>query len=44
MRAAHAMINALGSNGQEGNGKQEPDELRVQLVVRGTTGPARESR
>jgi LacI family transcriptional regulator, repressor for deo operon, udp, cdd, tsx, nupC, and nupG len=40
VRAAQAMINALGSNGHDQDGgKPEPDELRVELVVRGTTGP-----
>jgi LacI family transcriptional regulator, repressor for deo operon, udp, cdd, tsx, nupC, and nupG len=37
VRAAHAMIKALDS---EPNGGKQADELRVELVVRGTTGPA----
>jgi DNA-binding LacI/PurR family transcriptional regulator len=35
--AANAMIRALDS---EPNGGNQADELRVELVVRGTTGPA----
>jgi hypothetical protein len=35
--AANAMISALDS---EPNGVQQADGLRVELVVRGTTGPA----
>jgi DNA-binding LacI/PurR family transcriptional regulator len=44
VRAAHAMISACapdGHNGDDGNGaKQKQDELRVELLIRGTTGPA----
>jgi len=30
-----------GHNGDDGNGaKQKQDELRVELLIRGTTGPA----
>ena len=36
-RAAHAMIRALAA---DPNGAKQADELRVELVVRGTTGPA----
>jgi LacI family transcriptional regulator, repressor for deo operon, udp, cdd, tsx, nupC, and nupG len=40
VRAAHAMIGALAVDQPDGNGsKQEPEELQVELVVRGTTGP-----
>jgi DNA-binding LacI/PurR family transcriptional regulator len=37
VRAAMAMIKALDS---DPNGAKQADELRVELVVRGTTGPA----
>jgi DNA-binding LacI/PurR family transcriptional regulator len=48
VRAAGAMIDALGSNGhhEDGSGhhedgsQPEPEELHVELVVRDTTGPA----
>ena len=40
VRAAHAMISALAPDGHDGNGsKEKPAELRVELIVRGTTGP-----
>jgi LacI family repressor for deo operon, udp, cdd, tsx, nupC, and nupG len=39
VRAAHAMIGALSGDGN-GSGKEPPAELRVELLVRGTTGPA----
>jgi LacI family transcriptional regulator, repressor for deo operon, udp, cdd, tsx, nupC, and nupG len=41
-RAAHAMIQALAANEHNGNGSKEPEELHVELVVRGTTGPVRD--
>jgi DNA-binding LacI/PurR family transcriptional regulator len=41
VRAAHAMIDALGSNGHhEDDAQSDPEELHVELVVRDTTGPA----
>jgi LacI family transcriptional regulator, repressor for deo operon, udp, cdd, tsx, nupC, and nupG len=39
VRAAHAMIGALLGDGN-GSWKEPPAELRVELLVRGTTGPA----
>jgi DNA-binding LacI/PurR family transcriptional regulator len=38
VRAAHAMIKALDANGN--GAERQPDELRVELIVRGTTAPA----
>jgi LacI family transcriptional regulator, repressor for deo operon, udp, cdd, tsx, nupC, and nupG len=40
VRAAHAMIKALDTDGNGNGEKQQRAELRVELVVRGTTGPA----
>ena len=40
-RAAHAMIGALAADEHNGDGSKEPEDLRVELVVRGTTGPVR---
>ena len=40
VRAAHAMIGALSGDGN-GSEKEPAPELRVELIVRGTTGPAR---
>jgi LacI family transcriptional regulator, repressor for deo operon, udp, cdd, tsx, nupC, and nupG len=41
VRAAKAMIGALSVDEQDGNGsKHDPEELRVELMVRDTTGPA----
>jgi LacI family repressor for deo operon, udp, cdd, tsx, nupC, and nupG len=41
VRAARAMIGALSVDEPDGNGsKQNPGELRVELMVRDTTGPA----
>jgi hypothetical protein len=38
------MIGALAADEHNGNGsQQELEELRVELVVRGTTGPVRNS-
>jgi DNA-binding LacI/PurR family transcriptional regulator len=46
-RAALAMIGALAEDEHNGNGSQqeleELEEFRVELVVRGTTGPVRDS-
>ena len=43
VRAAHAMIKAVSGNGHDADGlRQEPDVLRVELVIRGTTGPVPE--
>jgi LacI family repressor for deo operon, udp, cdd, tsx, nupC, and nupG len=39
VRAAHAMIGALGAGPYQGP-EARHDELHVQLMVRGTTGPA----
>ena len=41
VRAAKAMIGALSVDEQDGNGsKHNLEELRVELMVRDTTGPA----
>jgi LacI family transcriptional regulator, repressor for deo operon, udp, cdd, tsx, nupC, and nupG len=41
VRAANAMIGALSADEQDGNGsKRNPEELRVELMVRDTTGTA----
>jgi LacI family repressor for deo operon, udp, cdd, tsx, nupC, and nupG len=41
VRAAQAMIGALSADEPDGNGsKRDPEELRVELMVRDTTGPA----
>ena len=40
-RAAHAMIGALAADEHNGDGSKEPEDLHVELVVRGTTGPVR---
>ena len=43
VRAAHAMIKAVSGNGHDADGlKQEQDVLRVELLVRRTTGPVSE--
>jgi LacI family transcriptional regulator, repressor for deo operon, udp, cdd, tsx, nupC, and nupG len=42
VRAAHAMSRALSADEHNGDtSKQDPEELRVELIVRSTTGPAR---
>jgi LacI family transcriptional regulator, repressor for deo operon, udp, cdd, tsx, nupC, and nupG len=42
VRAAHAMIRAVSADGHNGDtSKQQPKELRVELIVRSTTGPVR---
>jgi LacI family transcriptional regulator, repressor for deo operon, udp, cdd, tsx, nupC, and nupG len=43
VRAANAMISAVGGNGHGGDGSKREPELRVELIVRGTTGPVPES-
>jgi DNA-binding LacI/PurR family transcriptional regulator len=46
VRAAHAMIKAVAPYGHDGNDRdlpQQPQDLRVELVVRDTTGPSPES-
>jgi LacI family transcriptional regulator, repressor for deo operon, udp, cdd, tsx, nupC, and nupG len=44
VRAAHAMIRAVAPDGDDGDlPQQQLHDLRVELVVRGTTGPALES-
>jgi LacI family repressor for deo operon, udp, cdd, tsx, nupC, and nupG len=40
VRAAHAMITAVSGDGN-GSEKDPPAELKVELLVRGTTGPVR---
>jgi LacI family transcriptional regulator, repressor for deo operon, udp, cdd, tsx, nupC, and nupG len=41
-RAALAMITALAGDDHNGDGsRQELEDLRVELIVRGTTGPVR---
>jgi LacI family transcriptional regulator, repressor for deo operon, udp, cdd, tsx, nupC, and nupG len=39
VRAAHAMIEAVSGDGN-GSEEEPPKEMQVELVVRGTTGPA----
>jgi DNA-binding LacI/PurR family transcriptional regulator len=43
VRAAYAMISALGGDGHDGEGSDRQPELRIELVVRSTTGPVPES-
>jgi hypothetical protein len=35
------MIGALAADEHNGDSSKEPEDLRVELVVRGTTGPVR---
>jgi LacI family transcriptional regulator, repressor for deo operon, udp, cdd, tsx, nupC, and nupG len=44
VRAANAMIRALSADEHNGDtSKQESEELQVELIVRGTTGPVRDN-
>jgi LacI family transcriptional regulator, repressor for deo operon, udp, cdd, tsx, nupC, and nupG len=44
VRAANAMIRVLSADEHNGDtSKQESEELQVELIVRGTTGPVRDN-